>query len=79
MLIWVIGFDYLENEMSKAFAVGQNWKTKGGEVATIVAIKKDGMMHVKIGARAFMNVLDANGHEPEMGVNARDALVSLVK
>lgn len=65
--------------MSKVpFAVGQKWITKGREVALIEAIK-DGQIHVKIGARAFMNVLDAEGLDPEMGAAGRDALVALVK
>lgn len=58
------------------FAVDQTWTTNGGETAVIVDVLPD-EIHVKIGKRGFMNILDTNGHDMCMGAEARDALVAL--
>lgn len=60
--------------------VGQKWKTNGGEVAAVMEIKEGAHapVRVSIAGRPFLNLLAADGSDVDMGVNARDALATLI-
>lgn len=58
--------------------IGKNYKTRDGEIATVVAITDDPMpVEVQIAGRPFKNVLTATGCAWEEGMDAPDDLVEL--